>query len=212
MIDLHRHRLQLAQASWKADSRPAFGTDAATTSRVSTKDSNGGGYSRGHIAPRFAISSRLGTVGNDATFIMSNVYPQFQDYNDGQWADLEEWIAGKKKKNEYIKGWADEYENVWVTVGPIFDEDREPLECGVEVLNAFYCIVVDEDGSKPRALAFILEHKDQRHADLKADLTTIREIEQRTELNFFNQLPQDVQDRLETTQSQDLWPLPVHPN
>lgn len=202
-----------AAVDLKAYKSKRFVTDTETTARVSYDDYTKSGYSRGHMAPRMAISSRYGKAGNDATFVMSNVCPQFQAYNDGQWGNLEEWVAGRKLRGgKFIKGWADEYGPIWVTVGPIFDEDRDPLESGVEVPTAFYCIVIDEEAGKPRALAFILEHVDEREGDLKAALHSIDDVEERTGLDFFVPLPDDFEAQLEAMVASDLWPLPVNPN
>ena len=148
---------------------------------------------------------------------MSNVIPQFHSFNDGQWGDLEEWIAGRKPPNatakNFIRGWADEFEGVWVVVGPLFEEDRDTLESGVPVPSGFFCIVVDEeDGGKPRALAFIMPHKDERVDELTGFLTTVDEIESRAGLDFFHLLPNSVENTVERTRATELWPLPVAPN
>jgi endonuclease G len=194
-----------------------FVIDQDTVARVSHDDYTHSGFDRGHMAPRFAISSRYGLAGNDATFIMSNVCPQFHSLNDGHWGDLEEWIAGKKKGEEFLPGWADFYGEVWVTVGPIFDDHRDPLPAGVPVPSAFYCIVLDEEpgadgGASPRAIAFIMEHLDVREDDLTQFLTTIDEVERRTGLDFFSDLPDDLEESLESRGQPGLWALPQPPN
>ncbi len=94
--------------------RPGFRVDNDTEARVSTQDYTDSGFDRGHMAPNFAMGSRFGAAGAKDTFIMSNVVPQFHSLNDGQWGDLEEWIAGRKPPNataaNFIRGWADEFE------------------------------------------------------------------------------------------------------
>lgn len=191
-----------------------FATDKETDARVSHDDYTNSGFDRGHMAPNFALGSRFGAIGAKSTFVMSNICPQFHDFNDGQWGDLEEWIAGKKMKDDedFIKGWADEYGEVWVVVGPLLDEEREPLVSGVAVPNAFFCIVIDEDREKPRALAFIMEHEDQRTDELSGFLTSIDEIERRVGFDFFPDLPDAVEQKLESTSAKLLWPLPRPPN
>ncbi len=53
-------------------------------------------------------------------------------------------------------GRADEFEEVWVVVGPLFEEERDPLDSGIPVPSGFFYIVVDEqENGQPRALAFI---------------------------------------------------------
>lgn len=196
---------------------PSFRVDEDTGSRVRTDDYTNSGFDRGHMAPKFAMGSRFGAEGARSTFVMSNVCPQFHKFNDGQWGDLEEWIAGKKPPNAtaetFIRGWADEEGEVWVAVGPLFEEERDPLPSGVPVPSAFFCIVVDEQGDgQPRSLAFIMPHVDQRVDELAGFLTSVDEIESRAGLDFFPSLPTAVENAMESTVADSLWPLPVAPN
>lgn len=192
--------------------RRRFATDRDTTALVTHDDYTGRGYSRGHMAPRLAISTRYGKAGNDATFVMSNVCPQFQDFNDGPWGNLEEWIAGKKNGQQFVKGWGDEYGKVWVTVGPIFSASPDVIADKVEIPSAYYCIVIDEDGGMPRSIAFIMDHKKTRESDLVGSLHSIDEIELLTGLDFFSELPDAVEDSLESSAASAIWPLPAPPN
>lgn len=193
---------------------PRFATDRDTAALVNHDTYTNSGFDRGHMAPNFALGSRFGAEGARSTFVMTNICPQFHTLNDGQWGDLEEWVAGRKVANgNFIHGWADELGGVWVVVGPIFDEDRDPLESGVPVPSAFYCIVIDEQGDgQPRSLAFIMPHVDARVASLDGFLTTIDEVEQRSGLDFFSQLPDQVEMPLEQARAPGLWSLPVAPN
>ena len=148
---------------------------------------------------------------------MSNAVPQFHSLNDGQWGDLEEWVAGRKPPNataeNFVRGWADEFEEVWAVVGPLFEEDRDPLDSGIPVPSGFFCIVIDElENGQPRALAFIMPHGNQRVDELTGFLTTVDEVERRGGLDFFHLLPNSVEDAMEGTQATELWPLPVAPN
>ena len=197
--------------------RPGFRIDTDTQSRVRTQDYTNSGFDRGHMAPNFAMLSRFGFEGARSTFVMSNVCPQFHALNDGQWGDLEEWIAGRKPPNatadNFIRGWADEFGEVWVVVGPLFEEERDPLDSGITVPSGFFCIVIDEQGEgNPRALAFIMPHVDQRVDGLTQFLSSIDEIENRAGLDFFHELPNAIEDQLERNAATELWPLPVAPN
>ena len=194
--------------------RPGFRIDQATTSRVRTQDYTNSGFDRGHMAPNFALGSRFGAAGARSTFVMSNVSPQFHTLNDGQWGDLEEWIAGRKPPNataqNFIRGWADEFGEVWVVVGPLFEEERDPLPSGIPVPSGFFCIVVDEqENGEPRALAFLFPHVDQRAEDLEPFLTSIDDVEDRAGLDFFHLLADSVEATMERATATELWPLPV---
>ncbi len=190
-----------------------FRRDDATAARITHDDYTHSGFDRGHMAPRFAISSRFGQPGNDATFVMSNVCPQFHEFNDGHWGDLEEWIAGAKRGARFVEGWADHYGRAWVIVGPIFEGPRTTLpNAPVRVPSAFYCLVIDETDGRPRALAFILPNIDSRAPELEPFLATVDEVERRTGFDFFAALPDDVESALESAHPAALWPLPEAPN
>lgn len=202
---------------FRAFPSPSFRTDAGTAARVRDGDYTNSGFDRGHMAPKFALGSRFGAEGARSTFIMSNVAPQYHTLNDGQWGDLEEWIAGQKRQGAdasgFVRGWADELGGVWVTVGPLFEEERDALPAGVPVPSAFFCIVVDEMANgQPRALAFIMPHVDVRVDSLTGFLKSIDEIETRAGLDFFHELPSSTEDALEAAAATALWPLPVAPN
>ncbi|HQR43669.1 MAG TPA: DNA/RNA non-specific endonuclease, partial [Gemmatales bacterium] len=183
-----------------------FKVDPETSSAIKTSDYDGCGYSRGHMAPSFAMSSRFGAAGARSTFVMSNVCPQFQSHNSGQWGSLEALIAGRKGTGEFVKGWADTLGEVWVVVGPVFGEAFPPLKKGdVAVPSAFYCIVVDEVKGKPRMLAFLMKHEDEKRGNLVPFLTSVDKIEALTGLNFFSELPDSIEDSLEQQQATELW-------
>lgn len=194
--------------------RPGFRTDSDTQARVTSDDYTNTGFDRGHMAPNFAIASRFGGEGAKKTFVMSNVCPQYHTFNDGQWGDLEEWIAGRKLPNNggFIRGWADEYGEVWVVVGPLFVDERAPTSAGIPVPSAYFCIVLDENEHDPRALAFVMEHEDERVDELGQFLRTVDEVEDLAGLDFFPDLQESVERELESSAQTTLWPLPVAPN
>ena len=98
-------------------------------------------------------------------------------------------------------------------MGPLFEEERDPMDSGIPVPSGFFCIVVDEqENGQPRALAFIMPHVDQRLDELTGFLTTVDEIEVRAGLDFFHLLPDSVETAMEQSTTTELWPLPVPPN
>lgn len=128
---------------------------------------------------------------------MSNICPQKGRLNQGAWRLLEERIA---------KDYAAKLEEVWVVTGPIFDADRRWLpHTAIEIPDAFYKIVLDEENGAPRVLAFILDQRDTAK-DFERYLTTVDTIELRTGLDFFSELPDDREAALESSRAPALWP------
>jgi endonuclease G len=71
------------------ESPPAwFRSDPDTDAKVRTRDYSHTPFSRGRMAPNFAMGSRFGAEGARSTFVMSNVTPQYPSTT--AWGDLEE--------------------------------------------------------------------------------------------------------------------------
>ena len=173
-----------------------FLTDSRTTSRVAHQDYSNSGYDRGHMAPNYAIATRYGHEAQRETFLMSNIAPQAPDLNLIWWRVLEE-----KEANDF----AVRLERVWVVTGPLFAGEVKKLPNGVDVPTAFYRIILDEEHGQPRVLAFITPQTVTGHEPLAQFLTSVREIERQTGLDFYPDLPKEVQDRMETVKVERLW-------
>ena len=179
--------------------RPSrFRVDSRSQARVSHEAYTGSGYSRGHLAPNYAIMTRYGRRAQPQTFFMTNVVPQRQALNGGPWAALEQRIA---------RDYANQFDAVWVLTGPLFDDDAEWLASGVEIPDAFYKVVVREATSTPRALAFIMAADARGPVALDTFLVSIDDVEAWAGLDFFHELEDPVETTLEGTRARTLWPL-----
>ena len=66
--------------------------------------------------------------------------------------------------------------------------------------------ILDEDGDEVRVLAFLVESRSPPYTRLKSRLVSVDEIEARTGLNFFPDLPKTAQADLESHPAGRLWP------
>ena len=89
--------------------------------------------------------------------------------------------------------------------GPVFAGEVKKLPSGVDIPTAFYRIVLDEENGQPRVLAFIAPQTVTGHEPLAQFLTSVREVERQTGLDFFAELPSEVQGRFETPRAEKLW-------
>ena len=177
--------------------RPSrFRIDERTAARVSHNDYTGSGFDRGHLAPNYVIDLCYGVEAQAKTFLMSNIIPQDPDLNQGVWKDLEQLVA---------KRYAPQCEELWVVCGPISDNDVQKLKCDVEIPDALYKIIVDEDGGSIRVLAFVMDQDVQRKEPLTKFLTSVDEIERSTRLDFLWELEDDAEDNLEATKPKRVW-------
>jgi len=126
---------------------------------------------------------------------MSNIIPQRHGLNAGLWKKLEQKIA---------RNYPGRFGEVWVLAGPVFAENAQKLREGVEVPEACYMILVDENAGRLRTLAFIFP-QELRSDNLADYLTTIDEIEARTGLDFFNALPAAAEHALEASKASRVW-------
>jgi endonuclease G, mitochondrial len=181
-----------------APERPdSFNVDPRTRTRVSPEDYTNSGFDRGHMAPNHAIALLFGEDAQAETFLMSNIIPQSPDLNRRVWRDLEARI---------IRRYARRFEEVWVITGPVY-QSRPPqrLPSGVKIPDACFKIIVDEHPQGLRVLAFVIPQDVRGDEDPGQFLTSVREIERMTGLNFFPELPQEAQDTLETWVPQIVW-------
>jgi endonuclease G len=177
--------------------RPSrFLTDPRTAARVGHDDYTKSGYDRGHMAPNYAIATRFGQEAQVETFLMSNICPQTHALNAGLWACLEEIVADC---------WANEYQEVWVLVGPIFGPAPGRLPAGVEIPDAFFMIVAAVIDGGPKVMAFVMTQEIPSGRPLSAFLTSVRSVEQATGLDFFSDLEDALEEQLETAVGVDVW-------
>lgn len=177
-----------------------FAADARTVARVEPEAYSGSGYDRGHLAPNYAIATRHGEAAQRETFLMSNVMPQRHGLNAGLWKQLETRIA---------TSWPARFGEVWVFAGPVFGPRPARLpgagRSAPAIPEACYMIVADESDGRVRALAFILPQEPATGAAVQDFLTTVDEVERRTGLDFFAELPDAVEAGLEARRASRVW-------
>lgn len=182
-----------------------FKVDERTRARVSHHDykqpdyqRDPEAYDRGHMAPNYAIASRYGREAQLETFLMTNVCPQRKTLNQQTWEALEKTIASV---------WAPECGEVWVVVGPIFGDAPARLNGKSEVPDAFYALVLDQEGAAPRAIAIVMSQEVRGERPLAPFVTTIDDVEAATALDFFSDLPDALEAALEAAKPDARWGL-----
>lgn len=182
---------------------PRFEGDWRSLAHVTHDDYDRSGFDRGHMAPNYAISRLYGRAGQLDTFKMTNITPQRPNLNRKVWQRLEE---------VEIDDFAPHYKNLWVITGPLFDNHitRLSSDWQVEIPDACFKIYVApaEDGRKePLMLAFIIPqtvHGDER---LDSFVTTVDHVEELSGFDFFSELPDGLENRLESQVDSAPWHL-----
>lgn len=168
--------------------------DGRVAGCASSRDYVNSGYDRGHIAP--AGDLRWSEKAMRQSFTMTNVCPQSHLLNEGGWGRLE----------EKVREWVNRDGRLIVIAGPVVaPSDTIAIgETRVRVPGAFYKIVLAHDARPMRVAAFVYPNR-ECDGHLNEYATTVRHIETLTGLNFLEALPQDEQDRLETTVNLNPW-------
>lgn len=74
----------------------------------------------------------------------------------------------------------------------------------IAVPEAFFKVVLSPNTTPKKAIAFICPNR-SCGGDLKKYAVSVDEVEKRTGMNFFNTLPDDVENRLESTCNLNQW-------
>ncbi len=160
--------------------------------RVTPSDYTGSGFDKGHLCPSADRSGS--TDGMSATFLMTNMTPQFGDLNRGPWQKIE----------AYLRTLVTRGSDVYIFAG-VYGE-RGKLKKKVSVPTNDWKIAVAVPRGAPisainadtRVIAVDMPNvKGILRADWQLYRTTVRQIEQRTGYNLFSNLPPDLQDTLE---------------
>jgi endonuclease G len=177
--------------------RGSFITDTRTQAQVSHHDFTGSGYDRGHMAPNFAIATRFGPAAQLETFLLSNICPQAPALNQKVWEHLE------KAEIDY----ANQLGEVWVMDGPIFDDLRggptRKLRSGISVPSSFYKIIIENHAGTPRLFCVIMPQTVKGTEMPQQFVTSVRTIEEKTQLEFLWTLDAGTQRALK----EKIWPM-----
>jgi endonuclease G len=149
------------------------------------------GYDKGHLCP--AGDRKSTYLEYKETFFTSNISPQDHDFNSGVWNRLED-------KTRY---WAEKYNGIYVITGGVLTDDLKTIgKEEVSVPNYFYKILLSKDGS--RMVAFLVPHTDS-NKPLYEFVTSVNAIEKMTGIDFFPQLDDAIEDKLEQKSDYKDW-------
>jgi endonuclease G len=158
-----------------------------------SEDYPGSGYDRGHLAP--AADFKWSAQGMSETFLMSNMSPQKPEFNRGIW----------KKLEDQVRDWARENELIYVVTGPVFTENMQTIGAGrVAVPGLYFKVLLDYTEPELKAIGFLLPNQSS-NMPLSGFVITVDSVEALTGLDFYSELPDDQEIRLESACDPNLW-------
>ena len=168
-----------------------------STGSASLNDYRKSGYDRGHLAP--AADMEWSERSTHESFLLSNMTPQAPSFNRGMW----------KKLEEAVRDWAYRYGAVYVVTGPVLEKSADSYqsigENKVAVPEYFYKALLSqkEDGTYI-AMAFIMPNTKCEGSIWDYEVT-IDELEERTSIDFFYLLDDNIEDAIEMQIKDDDW-------
>ena len=144
------------------------------------------GYDRGHLCP--AGDNKWSLTAMIESFLLSNICPQKHTLNSGDWRVLE----------EACRTWAAEQgDTLHMVAGPLFDREKSGwLKKRVRIPSAFFKTIVNLRPGKEHGIAFIYRNTTDDQPMQRA-ACTIDEVERLTGYDFYAELPDALQARLE---------------
>lgn len=166
--------------------------------RVTHDDYTNSGFDRGHMV---RSEERTRSVeDNRATFLMTNILPQYHDLNAGPWLRLEERCEelGRRQGKQ-----------LFVMAGGVLGRGEKRLRTigkGVVVPSTYFKIVVvlepgegpEDVTSSTEVMAVLMPNKEGIQGEgWEKYRTTVDEIERRTGYDFLTDVDEDVQAQIE---------------
>ncbi len=130
------------------------------------------------------------------TFFLTNICPQDKALNAGMWNDIE----------LKVREWARRDKSLIVVTGPIVDKTPKTIgqDMDIAVPRAFFKVVLSPLTTPMKAIAFICPNR-ACGGPLKSYVVSVDEVEERTGMNFFNALPDDLEDSIEARSNLSQW-------
>lgn len=163
-------------------------------------------YDHGHICP--SADRLYSTEANKQTFFLTNMQPQYKEFNSGIWKKHEEKIrdAWTPKNTSDV---------LYVCKGGTIDDVNNTIpniNVRLIVPKYFFVALLLKNSSGYRAIGFWFEHTSVDNSnnglyDFKNYAVSIDELEQLTGIDFFCNLPDDIEQSVESSYASNAWGL-----
>lgn len=149
-------------------------------------------YERGHLAP--AADMKWSAQAMSDSFSMVNITPQKKSMNHGRWLELE----------DMVRNWARRYGEIYIVMGPILEDGLEKVgRSQVSLPKAHFKCVLELTVLPEKSTCFVIPQDPNLSL---ADYTrTVDQVEALTGLDLFAALRDDIEARVEATDSFGDW-------
>jgi endonuclease G len=165
-----------------------------TMNKDSTFTYDGFGYDRGHLAP--SADFRWSAKSLSESYFYSNMSPQKADFNQGKWAELEGWMR------EYVE---ENNTHLIIYTAPILKSNLPRIERAKNkpsIPNEYVKLAFDPKNK--RGIAFLMPNT-KIEKPIESFALSIDSIEKITGFNFYPNLSDSIQKRIEANHTIDFW-------
>lgn len=160
---------------------------------ANNEDYKGSGYDRGHLVPAADMAWSLNSMSE--SFLFSNISPQDRKFNSGIWKNLE----------DTVRQWALNKGEIYIVTGPIFHSGLNRIgKNKVSVPELFYKVILDLNSDNPQAIGFIIPNAPSIES-IRKYAVSIDSVEKATGLDFYFQLEDSLENKLESNICQNCW-------
>ena len=158
------------------------------------------GYDHGHIIASADRAFSYNEQANRQTFYMTNMQPQVNGFNAKVWATMEAKVRGWNNANfrdtlYVVKGGTiDDNKNIIRYLG----SGQNKIPVPKYFFMALLCKNKDASNGGYKALGFWIQHQSNSATDLAPYVVNIDELEQLTGIDFFCNLPDDIENAVES--------------
>ena len=144
------------------------------------------GWTKGHMA--CAADFKWDSDAMEETFYLTNICPQDEELNKGDWNYLE----------RQVRAWARKFGRVWVVSGPIVNRNLYGTigERKVVVPDSFFKVVLVPGEKGYKSIAFVMGNDDKRYFLDKCSMS-VNDLEKYLGYDFFPALPDDIEESVE---------------
>ena len=162
----------------------------------------GSGYDRGHMCPS---ADRLNSKeANEQTFYLSNMQPQNHNLNAGIWEVMENQIRTWNK--------ASFRDTLYIVKGGTIDNPDQIkgyTSSGLLIPGYFFMAILCKNSEGYKAIAFWVDHQTVNHSSdpLSKYVISIDQLEQKTGIDFFCNLPDKIENKVEASTYPSSWQI-----
>ena len=163
--------------------------------QVTHADYTRSGYDRGHMVP--AADMKWDSKAMNDCFYMSNICPQTHALNAGGWETLE----------SACRRWAKQEGSVYIVCGPVYKGTKHKTigkDLKITVPEGFFKVVLSMREGKEKAIGFYYANSNAKQS-MAQTATTVDEIEALTGMDFFINIDDYLEERIESTFSLKQW-------